>query len=224
MAPTRTTRRSSLGALRLLAADEPAGRRPAAARPRRRRARRRPRRVRPRRDRQRGGRRRGARRSSAAIRSRSTRGGPVPVDGNPDELHRLVLNLLENAVRHTPRRAPTYRICGRGQNGEAIARGRRRRPRAPRGHRRADLRPLRPRRRARRHVSADSGTGLGLAIVRGGRELATAAASRPALRARAAPGSPSAFPSAASGPVSRRSPRIRREPERAPLAASSQLL
>ena len=27
---------------------------------------------------------------------------PVPVDGNPDELHRMVLNLLENAVRHTP--------------------------------------------------------------------------------------------------------------------------
>jgi signal transduction histidine kinase len=26
----------------------------------------------------------------------------VPVDGNPDELHRMVLNLLENAVRHTP--------------------------------------------------------------------------------------------------------------------------
>lgn len=29
-------------------------------------------------------------------------GPPVPVNGNPDELHRLVLNLLENAVRHTP--------------------------------------------------------------------------------------------------------------------------
>jgi len=27
---------------------------------------------------------------------------PVPVMGSPDELHRLVLNLLENAVRHTP--------------------------------------------------------------------------------------------------------------------------
>ena len=29
-------------------------------------------------------------------------GTPIPVDGNPDELHRLVLNLLDNAVRHTP--------------------------------------------------------------------------------------------------------------------------
>jgi signal transduction histidine kinase len=28
--------------------------------------------------------------------------GPVHVEGNPDELHRLVLNLLENAIRHTP--------------------------------------------------------------------------------------------------------------------------
>ena len=28
--------------------------------------------------------------------------GPVPVDGNSDELHRMVLNLLENAIRHTP--------------------------------------------------------------------------------------------------------------------------
>jgi two-component system, OmpR family, sensor kinase len=29
-------------------------------------------------------------------------GGPLAVDGNPDELHRMVLNLLDNAVRHTP--------------------------------------------------------------------------------------------------------------------------
>lgn len=28
--------------------------------------------------------------------------GPVPVDGDSDELHRMVLNLLENAARHTP--------------------------------------------------------------------------------------------------------------------------
>lgn len=28
--------------------------------------------------------------------------GPLPLRGNPDELHRLVVNLLENAVRHTP--------------------------------------------------------------------------------------------------------------------------
>jgi len=28
--------------------------------------------------------------------------GPAPVIGNPDELHRMILNLLENAIRHTP--------------------------------------------------------------------------------------------------------------------------
>jgi two-component system, OmpR family, sensor kinase len=29
-------------------------------------------------------------------------GSPIHVQGNPDELHRLVVNLLDNAVRHTP--------------------------------------------------------------------------------------------------------------------------
>jgi signal transduction histidine kinase len=29
-------------------------------------------------------------------------GTPILIEGNPDELHRLVLNLLDNAVRHTP--------------------------------------------------------------------------------------------------------------------------
>jgi two-component system OmpR family sensor kinase len=29
-------------------------------------------------------------------------GRPVPINGNPDELHRMVVNLLDNAVRHTP--------------------------------------------------------------------------------------------------------------------------
>ncbi len=29
-------------------------------------------------------------------------GEPLPIEGNPDELHRLVSNLLDNAVRHTP--------------------------------------------------------------------------------------------------------------------------
>lgn len=28
--------------------------------------------------------------------------GPVPVEANPDDLHRLAVNLLENGVRHTP--------------------------------------------------------------------------------------------------------------------------
>ena len=28
--------------------------------------------------------------------------GPAPVEGNPDDLHRMVINLVDNAVRHTP--------------------------------------------------------------------------------------------------------------------------
>ena len=41
-------------------------------------------------------------RSPATAGSRAISTGPLPLEGNPDELHRLVLNLLENAVRHTP--------------------------------------------------------------------------------------------------------------------------
>jgi two-component system OmpR family sensor kinase len=46
-------------------------------------------------------------------------GRPLPVQGNPDELHRLVLNLLDNAARHTP---PGSEIELRlhAQGGEAI--------------------------------------------------------------------------------------------------------
>ena len=90
-----------LGAAQL-EADEPARRRPAAARPRRRRA---GRELRPScdlaRDRRRGARggRAGRRRPRAR---RPDRPGRSPVDGDPDELHRMVLNLLENAIRHTP--------------------------------------------------------------------------------------------------------------------------
>jgi two-component system OmpR family sensor kinase len=29
--------------------------------------------------------------------------GPLPISGNSDELHRVIVNLLDNAVRHTPR-------------------------------------------------------------------------------------------------------------------------
>ena len=85
----------------LLAADEPARRRPAAAGPRRRRPRsapaaaatspRSPATPRP--------------RSAPLMGDRELRvenDRPLPVDGNPDELHRMVLNLLDNAARHTP--------------------------------------------------------------------------------------------------------------------------
>jgi two-component system OmpR family sensor kinase len=45
--------------------------------------------------------------------------GPLPMNGNPDELHRMIRNLLENAVRHTPERA-TVELTGRRDGDEAL--------------------------------------------------------------------------------------------------------
>jgi two-component system OmpR family sensor kinase len=45
--------------------------------------------------------------------------GPLPLQGNPDELHRLIRNLLENAVRHTPERT-TVELTARRNGGEAL--------------------------------------------------------------------------------------------------------
>jgi two-component system OmpR family sensor kinase len=45
--------------------------------------------------------------------------GPLPVKGNPDELHRLVRNLLENAVRHTPAGAAVD-LMARRDGGDAV--------------------------------------------------------------------------------------------------------
>jgi two-component system, OmpR family, sensor kinase len=44
---------------------------------------------------------------------------PLAVDGNPDELHRMVLNLLDNAARHTPP-GTTIELRLRPQGGEAV--------------------------------------------------------------------------------------------------------
>ena len=105
-------------------------------------------------------------------------GGPVTVSGSPDELHRLVLNLVENAVRHTPPRTEV-RVGGGRDDGDAVLEIRDDGPGLPpdlgeqafsrfvRGGGPADLTP-------------DAGTGLGLAIVKavaeshGGRVEATA--------------------------------------------------
>ena len=90
--------------------------------------------------------------------------GPVAVEGDPDDLHRLVLNLLENAIRHTPAGSTVtlsvaatgadavVEVCDDGPGlpedvGDQIF------SRFVRGDGPADL-------------TADSGTGLGLAIVK----------------------------------------------------------
>ena len=54
----------------------------------------------------------------------------VEVDGNPDDLHRLVLNLVENGVRHTPPGSTSRRVVSARDGGERSARGLRRWPRA----------------------------------------------------------------------------------------------
>ncbi len=90
--------------------------------------------------------------------------GPVPVDCNPDDLHRLALNLLENAVRHTPPGtkvdAAVYTRNGDGvlevsDDGPGLPAdaGEQLFERFVRGGGPADL-------------SVDAGTGLGLAIVK----------------------------------------------------------
>jgi two-component system, OmpR family, sensor kinase len=90
--------------------------------------------------------------------------GSLHVEGNPDELHRLILNLLENGVRHTPPGTEVRATLER-RNGDAVVEVTDDGPGLPenlgnqvfsrfvRGGGPADL-------------AADSGTGLGLAIVK----------------------------------------------------------
>ena len=75
---------------------------------------------------------------------------PLRVEGSADELHRMVLNLLDNAARHTPA-GPMIELQPARGGRRRRGRGRRRRPRHPGRDARADLRPLRPRRRPGRH-------------------------------------------------------------------------
>jgi signal transduction histidine kinase len=89
----------------------------------------------------------------------------VSVEGNPDDLHRLVVNLVENGVRHTPAGSTVAVAVRAGSGGEAVLEVTDDGPGLPegvgdqifarfvRGTGPADL-------------AADSGTGLGLAIVK----------------------------------------------------------
>ena len=45
--------------------------------------------------------------------------GPLPMSGNPDELHRMIRNLLENAVRHTPEKT-TVELTARRDGDAAL--------------------------------------------------------------------------------------------------------
>jgi two-component system, OmpR family, sensor kinase len=89
---------------------------------------------------------------------------PLEVDGNPDELHRMVLNLLDNAVRHTPPGALVELRLGRS-GGDAVVEVADDGPGIP-----AHLRDQVFDRFVRGEGPADTavgpGSGLGLAIVR----------------------------------------------------------
>ena len=77
-------------------------------------------------------------------------GHPIFIDGNPDELHRMVVNLLDNAAHHT-QPGSRHRAAPSLQWRRCPPRGRRRRAGNPTRTSRAGLRPLRTRRRPRRH-------------------------------------------------------------------------
>ena len=87
----------------------------------------------------------------------------VAVEGNPDELHRLALNLLDNGLRHTPE-GTTIELTVARRNGDAVLEVADDGPGIP-----EDQRDHVFSRFARlggpADLASDSGTGLGLAIV-----------------------------------------------------------
>jgi two-component system OmpR family sensor kinase len=89
---------------------------------------------------------------------------PVPVEGNPDELHRLVVNLLDNGLRHTPP-GSEIEVAVRRRDGTAVLEVTDDGPGIP-----PELIAHIFSRFVRSATSADvsptSGTGLGLAIVK----------------------------------------------------------
>jgi two-component system, OmpR family, sensor kinase len=91
-------------------------------------------------------------------------GRPLPLDGNPDELHRMVLNLLDNAARHTPP-GSTIELRLRSEGGAAVLEVADDGPGIP-----PELRAAVFDRFVRGNGPADTavggGVGLGLAIVR----------------------------------------------------------
>jgi two-component system, OmpR family, sensor kinase len=88
---------------------------------------------------------------------------PLPIEGNADELHRLVVNLLENGVRHTPP-GTRVEVDVRRDGDEAVLEVADNGPGLPPGmEEQVFARFVRARGPADR--LADSGTGLGLAIV-----------------------------------------------------------
>jgi signal transduction histidine kinase len=91
-------------------------------------------------------------------------GDAVAVTGNTDELHRLTVNLLDNAVRHTPE-GSTVTVTVERRDGAAVLEVADDGPGLPAGME-AQVFSRFVRGGGPADLAADSGTGLGLAIVR----------------------------------------------------------
>jgi signal transduction histidine kinase len=90
--------------------------------------------------------------------------GPVPVDGNPDELHRLTVNLLDNGLRHTPA-GTEIRVAVERRNSDAVLEVSDDGPGIPPGMEEQVFSRF-VRGTGPADVAGDSGAGLGLAIVK----------------------------------------------------------
>jgi signal transduction histidine kinase len=90
--------------------------------------------------------------------------GPVPVKGNPDELHRLAVNLLDNGLRHTPA-GTEIRIAVERRNGDAVLEVSDDGPGIPAGMEKQVFSRF-VRGDGPADAAGDTGTGLGLAIVK----------------------------------------------------------
>ena len=88
----------------------------------------------------------------------------LPVDGNPDELHRMVLNLLDNAARHTPP-GSTIELRARAAGGDAVVEVADDGPGVP-AERREQIFERFVRGAGPADTAVGGGSGLGLAIVR----------------------------------------------------------
>jgi two-component system OmpR family sensor kinase len=90
--------------------------------------------------------------------------GPVPVQANADELHRLAVNLLDNGLRHTPA-GTEITVAVERRNGDAVLEVSDDGPGIPPGME-SQIFSRFVRGTGPADTSGDSGTGLGLAIVK----------------------------------------------------------
>jgi two-component system, OmpR family, sensor kinase len=91
-------------------------------------------------------------------------GGPVPIEGNADELHRLAVNLLDNGLQHTPP-GTEIQVAVERRNGDAVLEVSDDGPGLPPGMEEQIFSRF-VRGEGPADVAQNAGTGLGLAIVK----------------------------------------------------------